>query len=98
MTRISSPTTRRWRPSAAQGWTSSQASGAPSDPWRGAFLRDLSVERITPTGLSREEIARADVFLIFIKAKVSDPYALDYELFATHLRIIHGGIDATRHH
>src|SRR5260370_25535542 len=53
MTTISSARERPRTASAAQGLTSSQASGAPSDPCLGASPRALSPERITPTGRSR---------------------------------------------
>src|SRR5688572_33487346 len=60
---ISSPTARPRSPSAAHGCTSSQASGAPSDPCRGALLRALSTDRITPTGRSRGPIKPARILL-----------------------------------
>src|SRR5437773_7299774 len=52
MTISSSPAATPSKASDAQGRTSSQASGAPSEPCRGAFLRFLSTDRMTPTGRS----------------------------------------------
>ena len=48
-----SPAARRCNASAAHGKMSSQASGAPSPPCRGAFFRAFSVERMRPTWRSR---------------------------------------------
>src|SRR5207244_11921542 len=43
-----SPTAKPSRPGAANGCTTSQASGAPSEPCFGALLRSFRFERITP--------------------------------------------------
>src|SRR5512141_3163073 len=66
MTRISSPTARPCRPAAAHGCTSSQASGAPSDPCRGASPRAVRTERITPSGRSRPPANPARIALPLI--------------------------------
>src|SRR5215813_3651934 len=63
---ISSPTTRPLRPSTAHGYTSSQASGPPSDPCLGASFRVLSADRITPTGRSSTRTNASDSALALI--------------------------------
>ena len=52
----SSPTLSRCSPFRAHRRTSSHASGAPSEPCLGAPVLTLIVERITPTGRTREQI------------------------------------------
>src|SRR5579872_3604368 len=57
MTIISSPTSIPCRLSANLGSISMQAAGAPSLPCLGPSPRFLIVERTTPTGLRRNEVA-----------------------------------------
>jgi len=59
MTMSSSPAATRSSAFRAHGFTSSQASGAPSEPCRGAPLRSVSVERMTPTARSANRSVRA---------------------------------------
>jgi hypothetical protein len=47
---IRSPTFIPLSASASRGSITSHASGAPSSPWRGAFVRVLRRERIVPIG------------------------------------------------
>src|SRR5262245_58575342 len=60
MTMIRSPAFTFSSPREAQARTSSQASGAPSGPWRGAPFRSFKVERMMPIGRSASR-ARAAV-------------------------------------
>src|SRR5215472_10669180 len=71
---ISSPTTRPLRPSTAHGYTSSQPSGAPSDPCLGASFRVLSADRITPIGRSSTGANASDFALVLIVFKPKPPF------------------------
>src|SRR5215469_18118837 len=65
-----SPTATFCRPFDAHGCTSSQASGAPSDPCRGALCRSLMVERMNPIGRSEKRLLRLDAIHCFYAVMV----------------------------
>src|SRR5205823_8880745 len=51
-------------PSATSGITSSHASGAPSEPCRGASARRFKTERIDPIGLTRIFLGLVLLFVV----------------------------------
>lgn len=60
MTSSWSPAARPRSPSDAHGCTSSQASGAPSEPCFGAFPRSFSTERMDPIGRNHTRVGPTD--------------------------------------
>jgi hypothetical protein len=80
---ISSPTTMPCNPSSKQGLISSQASGAPSGPCRGASPRHFKSERMNPIGSSEYEISLGSI--LFLLADVTKHIRVDVQTDVGHV-------------